>query len=467
MTRMVVDLPAPLGPRKPVTRPGLGGEGDVVDGGEAAVPLGEGIDGDHGPEPRREQGPATSGRVLDSPLTRPPRRLGGCPGAGACPDLVAERNTREGPSYHCSITPSSHHPDPARDACDGWLSRWVRARTSRQPVGQPVVEDGRGSLAGVAVPPASPGAGASRSRPRRPRRSGSVSSSTDPADDRRSRGPRSPRSRAAARRSARGSGRCRSRASSRSLISSGGPSPSHLIDLDPALDVEHPRGLLEPPRRISSRSVDGDHPVGRAVVTGTPDHRAVVVPHVRIEIWSDVVCPWCYIGKRRLETRAGPDFGHRDEVELVYRSFQLDPSAPRVPTRRSRSTSARSTAAARRPASRWSSRVEAVAAEEGLLFRLGEAQRANTVDAHRLLHLALAEGGRRCSPRSRRSCSRRTSCAPRTSPTTTCCVVRRRRSGLDAVRVDAGPRQRGVRRRGRGRHPRGARRSAPPGCRSS
>ena len=51
---------------------------------------------------------------------------------------------------------------------------------------------------------------------------------------------------------------------------------------------------------------------------------------MRIEIWSDVVCPWCYIGKRRLET-ALADFPHADEVEVVWRSFQLDPSAPNTP----------------------------------------------------------------------------------------------------------------------------------------
>ena len=48
---------------------------------------------------------------------------------------------------------------------------------------------------------------------------------------------------------------------------------------------------------------------------------------MRIEIWSDVVCPWCYVGKRRLETALAA-FAHRDEVEVVYRSFELDPSAP-------------------------------------------------------------------------------------------------------------------------------------------
>ena len=48
---------------------------------------------------------------------------------------------------------------------------------------------------------------------------------------------------------------------------------------------------------------------------------------MRVEVWSDVVCPWCYIGKRRLET-ALERFDHRDEVEVVWRSFQLDPTVP-------------------------------------------------------------------------------------------------------------------------------------------
>src|SRR3712207_8065300 len=52
-----------------------------------------------------------------------------------------------------------------------------------------------------------------------------------------------------------------------------------------------------------------------------------LVRSVRIEVWSDIVCPWCYIGKRRLET-ALARFPHRDEVEVVWRSFQLDPGVP-------------------------------------------------------------------------------------------------------------------------------------------
>jgi predicted DsbA family dithiol-disulfide isomerase len=48
---------------------------------------------------------------------------------------------------------------------------------------------------------------------------------------------------------------------------------------------------------------------------------------MQVEVWSDVVCPWCYIGKRKLET-ALSRFPHADQVEVVWRSFQLDPSIP-------------------------------------------------------------------------------------------------------------------------------------------
>src|SRR5579862_8260809 len=49
---------------------------------------------------------------------------------------------------------------------------------------------------------------------------------------------------------------------------------------------------------------------------------------MRVDIWSDVVCPWCYVGKARFE-KALNGFGHRDEVEVVYRSFELDPGRPK------------------------------------------------------------------------------------------------------------------------------------------
>ena len=109
-----------------------------------------------------------------------------------------------------------------------------------------------------------------------------------------------------------------------------------------------------------------------------------------IEVWSDVVCPWCYIGKRRLES-ALAEFPH--EVEVVWRSFQLDPGAPAVPTETVAESLGRKYGGGPDAGARMIDNVEAVAAEEGLVYRLHHAQRANTIDAHRLLHLALEQGG--------------------------------------------------------------------------
>lgn len=53
---------------------------------------------------------------------------------------------------------------------------------------------------------------------------------------------------------------------------------------------------------------------------------------MRVEIWSDIACPWCYIGKARFE-KGLAEFAHRDEVEVVHRSFELDPPGPRATPR--------------------------------------------------------------------------------------------------------------------------------------
>lgn len=109
---------------------------------------------------------------------------------------------------------------------------------------------------------------------------------------------------------------------------------------------------------------------------------------MRIDIWSDVVCPWCYIGKRRLE-QALADFPH--PVEITWRSFQLDPGASRTVTESVAEHLGAKYGGGPAAGQNMVDRMEAAAAEAGLLFRLGEAQRANTMDAHRLLHFALAE----------------------------------------------------------------------------
>jgi predicted DsbA family dithiol-disulfide isomerase len=113
---------------------------------------------------------------------------------------------------------------------------------------------------------------------------------------------------------------------------------------------------------------------------------------MRIEIWSDVVCPWCYIGKRRLE-KALASFGRADDVEIVWRSFELDPSAPQEPVETVAEVLGRKYGGGPEAGRQMVDRVEAVAAEEGLLFRHHQSLRVNTVDAHRVLHLALETGG--------------------------------------------------------------------------
>jgi predicted DsbA family dithiol-disulfide isomerase len=112
---------------------------------------------------------------------------------------------------------------------------------------------------------------------------------------------------------------------------------------------------------------------------------------VRIEIWSDVVCPWCYIGKRHLE-QALEGFEHRDEAEIVYRSFELDPSAPQVPVETTVESFAKKVGTDVAGALELMSRADGAAAAAGLTFRHADTPHARTVDAHRLLHLAKGAG---------------------------------------------------------------------------
>ncbi len=112
---------------------------------------------------------------------------------------------------------------------------------------------------------------------------------------------------------------------------------------------------------------------------------------MRIDVWSDIVCPWCFIGKRRLETALN-SFEHADDVEVVYHSYQLDPSAPKIATETVVESLGRKYGGGPEAGQKMLDQVEAVAAQEGLLFRMSEAKRASTIDAHRLLHLSLEFG---------------------------------------------------------------------------
>jgi predicted DsbA family dithiol-disulfide isomerase len=113
-----------------------------------------------------------------------------------------------------------------------------------------------------------------------------------------------------------------------------------------------------------------------------------VRPHVEVEIWSDVVCPWCYIGKRRFETAVA---GLADEIEVhvVFKPFQLDPTASPGKAGPVLDAYAKKFGGQERAQS-IIDHVTAVAADSGIQFRMDRALRANTLLAHRLLWLAQA-----------------------------------------------------------------------------
>jgi predicted DsbA family dithiol-disulfide isomerase len=110
-----------------------------------------------------------------------------------------------------------------------------------------------------------------------------------------------------------------------------------------------------------------------------------------VEVWSDIVCPWCYIGKRRFE-RALAGFEHAGEVDVRWRSFELDPWAP---FRRSKPMAAHLAAKYGMTLDQAKARLEdmnKLAAADGLVYDLANTQGGNTFDAHRLIHLGNARG---------------------------------------------------------------------------
>jgi predicted DsbA family dithiol-disulfide isomerase len=112
---------------------------------------------------------------------------------------------------------------------------------------------------------------------------------------------------------------------------------------------------------------------------------------MKIEIWSDIVCPWCYIGKRRFEA-ALVDFEHRDAVQVVWRSFELDPDAPRRLGMPLAEMLAKKYGMSLAEAKSTNERISTLAAGEGLSYHLDVAQPGNSFAAHRLVHLAGTRG---------------------------------------------------------------------------
>jgi predicted DsbA family dithiol-disulfide isomerase len=112
---------------------------------------------------------------------------------------------------------------------------------------------------------------------------------------------------------------------------------------------------------------------------------------LNVEIWSDVACPWCYVGKRRFES-ALAQFPHASDVAVTWRAFELDPGAPAETTGQVAQRLADKYGVSLEQAREMEANLTATAAADGLDYHLDIRRSANTFDAHRLVKLAQAHG---------------------------------------------------------------------------
>ncbi|MFF2517243.1 DsbA family oxidoreductase [Streptomyces sp. NPDC058086] len=112
---------------------------------------------------------------------------------------------------------------------------------------------------------------------------------------------------------------------------------------------------------------------------------------MRVEIWSDIACPWCYVGKARFE-KALDAFPHRDEVEVVHRSFELDPGRAKDDIQPVIKMLTKKYGMSEAQARAGEENLGTQAAAEGLDYRTRDRDHGNTFDMHRLLHFAKERG---------------------------------------------------------------------------
>ncbi|WNR44136.1 DsbA family oxidoreductase [Paenibacillus roseipurpureus] len=112
---------------------------------------------------------------------------------------------------------------------------------------------------------------------------------------------------------------------------------------------------------------------------------------MQVEIWSDFACPFCYIGKRRFE-KALEEFAHKDAVEVIYRSFELDPNSPKHVPHDVYDMLSSKYGMSRTEAISMNQQLSRQAAADGLDFQFDQLVLTNTFDAHRLQHLAARAG---------------------------------------------------------------------------
>jgi len=126
--------------------------------------------------------------------------------------------------------------------------------------------------------------------------------------------------------------------------------------------------------------------------------RSTASPKLQVDVWSDIACPWCWIGKHKLET-ALSGFAHTDEVIVVWHAFELDPSAaatqdnPYLPYAE---RLARKYGCSTEEGQAMIDRMTRAGAENGVRMRFDRIRPVNTFDAHRLLHLAYENGLQNC-----------------------------------------------------------------------
>ena len=112
---------------------------------------------------------------------------------------------------------------------------------------------------------------------------------------------------------------------------------------------------------------------------------------MHVEIWSDIACPWCYVGKRRFEA-ALAEFEHRDDVQVTWRSFELDPTAPAARERSGAEHLAEKYGMSVDDARARQQQLRDMAAGDGLDMRFDLTRGGNTFDGHRLLQLGAVHG---------------------------------------------------------------------------
>ncbi|MFC4559988.1 DsbA family oxidoreductase [Virgibacillus kekensis] len=112
---------------------------------------------------------------------------------------------------------------------------------------------------------------------------------------------------------------------------------------------------------------------------------------MKIEVWSDFVCPFCYIGKRRLES-ALDQFPHKEEIELEYKSYELDPNAEKNPGKDIHEILAGKYGMSYEKAKNSNEQLGQQAAELGLTYNFDTMKHTNTFDAHRVAKYAEENG---------------------------------------------------------------------------